>query len=51
VIGLPCICLWAAFGTSLRRFLSNPRRLRAFNIVMATLLVLSMYPVVLHLLG
>ncbi|CAG4890162.1 LysE family translocator [Paraburkholderia saeva] len=50
-IGFPCICVWAAFGTSLRRFLSNPRWLRAFNIVMASLLVLSMYPIVLHLLG
>ncbi len=51
VTGLPCICLWAAFGTSLRRVLSNPRWLRAFNIVMASLLVLSMYPIALHLLG
>ncbi|CAG4922207.1 LysE family translocator [Paraburkholderia gardini] len=51
VTGLPCICLWAAFGTSLRRLLSNPRWLRAFNIVMASLLVLSMYPVALHLLA
>ena len=51
VIGLPCICLWAAFGTGLRGFLSNPVRLRTFNIVMALLLVLSMYPVILHMLG
>ena len=51
VIGLPCICLWAAFGTGLRNFLSNPVRLRMFNIVMALLLVLSMYPVVLHMLA
>jgi threonine/homoserine/homoserine lactone efflux protein len=51
VIGLPCICLWAAFGTGLRSFLSNPVRLRTFNIVMALLLVLSMYPVILHMLG
>lgn len=51
VIGLPCICLWAAFGTALRRFLADPRRLRAFNVVMALLLVASMYPAALHLLG
>ena len=51
VTGLPCICLWAAFGTSLRRILSNPRWLRAFNIAMASLLVLSMYPIALHLLS
>jgi threonine/homoserine/homoserine lactone efflux protein len=45
VIGLPCITVWAAFGTSMRRFLSDPRWLRAFNITMAVLLVLSLYPI------
>ncbi|WP_322104200.1 LysE family translocator [Paraburkholderia sp. J41] len=50
VIGLPCICVWAAFGTGMRRFLSNPRRLRAFNVAMALSLVVSMYPLVAHLL-
>jgi threonine/homoserine/homoserine lactone efflux protein len=49
VIGLPCISAWAAFGMSLRRFLSNPRVLRAFNITMALLLVLSLYPIVARL--
>ncbi|MFC5431915.1 LysE family translocator [Paraburkholderia denitrificans] len=44
VVGLPCICIWAAFGTGVRRFLSNPLRLRAFNIAMALSLLLSMYP-------
>ncbi|EKS66242.1 translocator protein, LysE family [Burkholderia sp. SJ98] len=48
VIGLPCITMWAAFGTSLRRFLADPRRLRMFNITMAVLLVLSLYPIVAH---
>jgi threonine/homoserine/homoserine lactone efflux protein len=48
VIGLPCITAWAAFGTSLRRFLANPRWLRIFNLSMATLLVLSLYPIVAH---
>ncbi len=51
VIGLPCICLWAAFGTGVRRFLSDARRLRAFNIVMALLLVASLYPMVVKLVG
>jgi threonine/homoserine/homoserine lactone efflux protein len=51
VIGLPCICVWAAFGTSVRRFLSNPRRMRAFNIAMALSLVLSMYPLFAHLIS
>ncbi len=50
VVGLPCICVWAAFGTGMRRFLADPRRLRAFNILMALSLVVSMYPLVAHLL-
>ena len=48
VIGLPCITMWAAFGMSLRRFLANPRYLRIFNITMAALLVLSLYPIAAH---
>ncbi|AZQ55062.1 LysE family translocator [Burkholderia cenocepacia] len=50
LIGFPCICLWAAFGLGLRRFLSNPRSLRIFNVTMAVLLILSLYPLVAHLL-
>ena len=50
LIGFPCICLWAAFGLGLRRFLSNPRALRLFNVTMAVLLILSLYPLVAHLL-
>ncbi|CAN0627623.1 cysteine/O-acetylserine efflux protein [Burkholderia multivorans] len=50
LIGLPCICLWAAFGVGLRHVLSNPRALRAFNVTMALLLILSLYPLVAHLL-
>ncbi|MDE1181980.1 LysE family translocator [Paraburkholderia sp.] len=49
VVGFPCICLWAAFGTAMRRALSDPKRLRLFNVVMALLLVASMYPVFLKL--
>lgn len=51
VIGLPCICVWAAFGTGVRGFLSNPLRLRAFNIAMALSLVASMYPLFAHLIS
>jgi threonine/homoserine/homoserine lactone efflux protein len=51
VIGLPCICVWAAFGTGVRRFLSNSRRLRAFNLAMALSLVVSMYPLFAHLIS
>ncbi|HVE10157.1 MAG TPA: LysE family translocator [Paraburkholderia sp.] len=51
LIGLPCICLWAAGGTALRQVLAKPVWLRAFNVSMAVLLVLSMYPIALHVLG
>jgi len=51
VIGLPCICLWAAFGTAVRRLLSRPGWLRAFNIAMAVLLVASLYPIALRFLA
>ena len=44
-INLPCISLWTAMGEQLRVVLTNPRRLRAFNITMALLLVASLYPV------
>jgi hypothetical protein len=33
-------------GVSLRRFLSDPRRLRVFNVVAALTLVATLYPVV-----
>ncbi|MCC8392980.1 LysE family translocator [Paraburkholderia sp. MMS20-SJTR3] len=51
VIGFPCICLWAGFGTAMREVLSNPKRLRVFNVAMALLLVGSLYPIVLKLVG
>jgi len=51
VVGLPCITMWAAFGMSLRRFLGRPRWLRAFNLTMAALLVLSLYPIVVRALA
>jgi threonine/homoserine/homoserine lactone efflux protein len=36
---------WAMFGSSLRPLLTSPRAVRAFNIVMAVLLLASLYPV------
>jgi threonine/homoserine/homoserine lactone efflux protein len=36
---------WTLFGTSLRPLLKSPRAVRAFNIVMALLLLASLYPV------
>ena len=43
-INLPCVASWAGFGTVLRRLLDRPWALRAFNVTMALLLVLSLYP-------
>ena len=34
-IGVPCMSLWALFGTSLKRFIGAPRGRLAFNIAMA----------------
>ncbi|MEX3789157.1 LysE family translocator [Paraburkholderia sp. BR14374] len=51
VIGFPCICVWARFGTAMREVLSNPKRLRIFNVAMALLLVGSLYPIALKLFG
>ena len=46
-INLPCISLWTTLGMQLRRILTSPSRLRAFNLSMAILLVGSLYPVLL----
>jgi len=35
VIGIPCLVVWALFGSSLRAFLATPRNRRIFNITMA----------------
>ncbi len=44
-INLPCISIWTLMGQQLRRLLTSSRRLIAFNVTMATLLVASLYPV------
>jgi threonine/homoserine/homoserine lactone efflux protein len=41
---LPSGFVWLAFGTALRRWLSSPRRLRAFNMAMGALLAASVIP-------
>jgi threonine/homoserine/homoserine lactone efflux protein len=38
-IGVPCMTLWALFGSSLRSFLDAPRGRHAFNLAMALALV------------
>jgi threonine/homoserine/homoserine lactone efflux protein len=51
IINLPSTGAWALMGAKMRRFLSDPIRLRAFNIVAALLLVASLYPMVAGLLA
>jgi threonine/homoserine/homoserine lactone efflux protein len=34
-IGVPCMMVWALFGSSLKSFISGPRGRRAFNVAMA----------------
>ncbi|MEY2961612.1 MAG: hypothetical protein RLZ60_1442, partial [Pseudomonadota bacterium] len=43
---LPSIFFWNALGQQARRFLNNHGRLRAFNITMAVLLVLTLIPII-----
>ncbi|MHB0954139.1 MAG: LysE family translocator [Allorhizobium sp.] len=43
-VNLPAVSTWAGFGSALRDWLSHPVRLKWFNISMAVLLVLSLWP-------
>ncbi len=40
----PCVGIWAGFGVGMKQVLSRPGPLRAFNVGMALLLLLSLYP-------
>ena len=51
IINLPSTGAWAVMGAKMRRFLSDPVRLKTFNVVAAVLLVASLYPVVAGLLA
>ena len=48
-LAVPLVCallvVWALFGTALRPVLTSERLVRAFNILMALLLLASLYPV------
>ncbi|MET3665257.1 LysE family translocator [Caulobacter sp. 1776] len=46
LVGAPCSAAWAGFGQGLRPFLDRPAVLRTFNVAMAVLLVVSLYPLV-----
>lgn len=44
LVNLPSVSAWAGFGTALRSFLSDPVRLKWFNITMGMLLVATLWP-------
>jgi|SRR4051812_16220936 threonine/homoserine/homoserine lactone efflux protein len=45
LLGAISCTAWALFGSALRPILTSPRAVRAFNILMAILLLASLYPV------
>jgi threonine/homoserine/homoserine lactone efflux protein len=45
-INFPLVACWGLFGSAMRRFLQDPKTLKIFNITMAILLVVSLYPIV-----
>jgi threonine/homoserine/homoserine lactone efflux protein len=48
VVGTLATVAWALFGSVLRPFLTSPRMVHTFNIVMALLLLTSLYPVLME---
>ncbi len=44
IVNFPSVTCWAGFGHLMSHWLSDPRRLRIFNITMALALVLSLWP-------
>ena len=44
VINWPSVSVWCGFGVALRDWLSDPKKLKIFNITMALLLVASLWP-------
>jgi threonine/homoserine/homoserine lactone efflux protein len=48
LVGVPATVAWTLFGSALRPILTSPTAVRAFNIVMAILLLASLIPVLLE---
>ena len=44
IVNFPSVSIWCGFGVILREWLSDPKRLKIFNVSMAILLVLSLWP-------
>jgi threonine/homoserine/homoserine lactone efflux protein len=47
LVNVPSVATWAGFGTAMRGFLSDPVRLKWFNIAMGAALAVSVVPMVL----
>jgi len=47
-VNLPSVTIWAWMGVQVRRWLGTTKRLRIFNVSMAILLVVSLYPLLMH---
>jgi threonine/homoserine/homoserine lactone efflux protein len=45
LVGFPCMTCWVTLGTKIKTLLTKPSSLKVFNYTMATLLVLSLYPI------
>ena len=45
LVNAPSVSVWTILGQQMRRLLTNPTRLKAFNWTMAALLMASLYPV------
>lgn len=44
LVNVPSVSVWAGFGTALRGWLSDPGRLRWFNVTMGLLLAATLWP-------
>jgi threonine/homoserine/homoserine lactone efflux protein len=44
VVAFPCVGVWLIFGAGLKRYLHSPVRQKVFNVSMAGLLMISIYP-------
>ncbi|MCI2394319.1 LysE family translocator [Aliiroseovarius sediminis] len=46
MVNLPSVSVWTVLGQKIRVILTNPTRLRSFNVTMALLLVATLFPVI-----
>ncbi len=49
VVSFPCVGLWLAFGTLLKKIVNTPRSRKVFNLAMSSLLVISVVPIIVEI--